>query len=216
MEKLISYGIDGNIKLPVGYRFHPTDDVLVSYYLTKKVFAQPFPSQLIPDYDVFQTQPSELPGGGKSFYEQKFFFYHTGTRVFENPDKRVVGSGQWRVVEKGMDVELAGNNEFIGKKNTLVFWEGKGTRFSKTNWVMHEFQLAPTSNPSEMSVWGVYRIFQKKEAKRGKKAKGSRGEASNSRNVEMVDESVVNVTPSVIDFTMETGSFSGPPSPLSP
>ncbi|KAK7336121.1 hypothetical protein VNO77_16654 [Canavalia gladiata] len=215
MEKLISYGKDGSIKLPVGYRFHPSDDVLVSFYLKKKVFAQPLPCQLIPDYDVFQAEPWVLPGGGKGFNDQKFFFYNTRARVFENPDKRDAGSGQWRVVEKGKDIVLPGSKQLFGKRNTLVFWEARGTGFSKSNWLMHEFQLAIQANPCQMSIWAVYRIFQKKETKRGKRPRESIGEASNSRNVENVVEEEVHDPPTVIDFTMETGGFYGPPSPAS-
>lgn len=34
---LIMYGKDGSLRLPVGYRFDPTDGVLLDYYLKKKV-----------------------------------------------------------------------------------------------------------------------------------------------------------------------------------
>ncbi|KAG5127870.1 hypothetical protein JHK82_028705 [Glycine max] len=42
-------------------------------------------------------------------YEEQMnyrYFYKTSDCVFENLDKRAVGTGQWRVVEKGKDVEL--------------------------------------------------------------------------------------------------------------
>ena len=58
------------------------------------------------------------------------YFYKTSDCVFENLDKRAVGTGQWRVVEKGKDVELPTAPEVIGKRNVLVFWEAKGNRFT--------------------------------------------------------------------------------------
>ncbi|TKY45374.1 NAC domain-containing protein 83 [Spatholobus suberectus] len=171
--EIVNHAKEKTITLPVGVRFDPTDDILV-YYLRKKVLAQPLPNTLIQDYDVFQTEPWKLPGGEKHLNWQKFFFYNTEARVFENPDKRTAGNGQWRAVEKDQDL--------IGKRNTLVFWEAKGKRFTETKWVMHEFRLAPISNPSQMTIWAVYRIFEM-EKKIGKKSKGSRGETSNSNNV---------------------------------
>ncbi|TKY63015.1 NAC domain-containing protein 41 [Spatholobus suberectus] len=198
-------------KLPVGYRFDPTDDILVGYYLRKKIVAQPLPNNLIQDCDVFQTEPWGLPGGGKHLNWQKFFFYDTRARVFENPDKRGAGNGEWHAVEKGQDVEFP-SKQLVGKKNILVFWEASGNRFTKTNWVMHEFRLAPKSSPSQMSLLAVYRIFEMKEGRKGKKAKVSHEVASNSGNV----GGAMEATPTVIDFTMDSGTVTGPPSPASP
>lgn len=56
----------------------------------------------------------------------------------------------------------------------------------------------------------VYRIFEKKEGRKGKKAKGSEGETSSSSSSE---EEAMDETPIVIDFTMENGTVTGPPSP---
>jgi len=58
-------------KLPVGYMFDPTDQVLVDYYLRKRVTAQPLPNDLIRDYDVHQTEPWELPGGSSQIHKHK-------------------------------------------------------------------------------------------------------------------------------------------------
>jgi len=50
-------------RLPVGYRFDPTDEILAGYYLRKRIMAQPLPNDLIQDCDVHQTEPWALPGG---------------------------------------------------------------------------------------------------------------------------------------------------------
>ncbi|XP_057451886.1 NAC domain-containing protein 2-like [Lotus japonicus] len=103
---------DGTVRLLPGYMFDPTDDVLVEFYLTRRVFAQRLPVQIIPDFDVFQTEPWGLPGGdGKIFNERKIFFYNTMDRDLENNDERVAGSGHLRVIEKGKCVPIPGNNE---------------------------------------------------------------------------------------------------------
>nr|TKR86325.1 hypothetical protein D5086_0000238830 [Populus alba] len=53
---------NGGFKLPIGYRFHPTDEELVVHYLKRKVLGLPMPASVIPEFDVFQNDPSSLPG----------------------------------------------------------------------------------------------------------------------------------------------------------
>ncbi|XP_057435340.1 NAC domain-containing protein 83-like [Lotus japonicus] len=164
---------DGSVRLLPGYKFDPTDKVLVDFYLKRRAFAQPLPFQIIPDFDVFQMDPWNLPGGdGNIFNERKCFFHNIGDRNLESLDIRVVGSGEWRVMEKGKDVPIPQNNEVIGKRNTLNFWEVQGARARRTKWVMHEFRLASVANSSKMANWAVYRIFQNN-------ARGSNEERSN-------------------------------------
>ena len=50
------------MRLPVGYRFCPTDEELVEHYLKRKAFDLPLPASVIPDFDVFLTDPSAFPG----------------------------------------------------------------------------------------------------------------------------------------------------------
>ncbi|KAK7377643.1 hypothetical protein VNO80_03072 [Phaseolus coccineus] len=198
-------------RLPVGYRFDPTDEILAGYYLRKRIMAQPLPNDLIQDCDVHQTEPWALPGGGKYMNWQRFFFYDVRTHVFENPEKRDAGKGQWKVVEKDQEVEFSAE-QVIAKKSVLVFWKAKGNSLAKTNWVMHEFRLALKSHPSKMSAMAVCRILETKVSRRPKKAKESEGVTSNRSNV----EEAMDVTPTVIDFTVECGTETGPPPPGTP
>ncbi|XP_057452014.1 NAC domain-containing protein 83-like [Lotus japonicus] len=183
---------DGNVRLLPGYKFDPTDEVLVYFYLKKKAFAQPLPFQIIPYFDVFQTEPWGLPGGdGKIFNERKCFFYNTMGRDLENLDIRVAGSGEWRVIEKGKDVLIPRNNQVIGKRNTLNFWEVQEACTRRTKWVMHEFRLALIANPSK-----------NKDAKKVKNARLSNEESSNSgRNARSA---------TTIDFNVESDNFTSP------
>lgn len=52
----------GFSSLPPGFRFHPTDDELVSYYLKKKVEGQNFDLEVIPVIELYKYEPWELPG----------------------------------------------------------------------------------------------------------------------------------------------------------
>ena len=48
--------------LPPGFRFHPTDDELVSYYLAKKVVDSSFAVNAIAEVDLNKCEPWDLPG----------------------------------------------------------------------------------------------------------------------------------------------------------
>lgn len=52
----------GILKIPVGFRFHPTDEELLVHYLKRKVHSLPLPAAVIPELDVFQCNPWDLPG----------------------------------------------------------------------------------------------------------------------------------------------------------
>lgn len=48
--------------LPPGFRFHPTDEELVVYYLKKKAANLPLPVSIIAEIDLYKFDPWELPG----------------------------------------------------------------------------------------------------------------------------------------------------------
>lgn len=61
MEK-IDFMKNGVLRLPPGFRFHPTDEELVVQYLKRKIFACPLPASIIPEVDVCKSDPWDLPG----------------------------------------------------------------------------------------------------------------------------------------------------------
>lgn len=52
---------DDQMDLPPGFRFHPTDEELISHYLYKKVLDINFSSRAIGDVDLNKSEPWELP-----------------------------------------------------------------------------------------------------------------------------------------------------------
>lgn len=48
--------------LPPGFRFHPTDEELITYYLLKKVLDNTFTARAIAEVDLNKCEPWELPG----------------------------------------------------------------------------------------------------------------------------------------------------------
>jgi hypothetical protein len=50
-------------KLPLGFRFHPTDEELVRHYLKGKITGQiKAEVEVIPEIDVCKCEPWDLPG----------------------------------------------------------------------------------------------------------------------------------------------------------
>lgn len=51
---------DNEVMLP-GFRFHPTDEELIGFYLQRKVEKKPFSIELIKQIDIYKYDPWDLP-----------------------------------------------------------------------------------------------------------------------------------------------------------
>lgn len=77
------------VSLPPGFRFHPTDEELVAYYLKRKINGREIELEVIPEVDLYKCEPWELPGRYiyLSFisFNLPFLFFHF---YFKVPVKR--------------------------------------------------------------------------------------------------------------------------------
>ncbi|OIT34621.1 PREDICTED: NAC domain-containing protein 83-like [Nicotiana attenuata] len=162
MEKLNFVKI-GGVRLPPGFRFHPTDEELVVQYLKRKVFSFPLPASIIPDIDVHKSDPWDLPG---DLEQERYFF---STREMKHPkgnrSNRATNSGYWKAT--GLDKQIVssrGKQQLVGMKKTLVFYKGKPLHGCRTDWIMHEYRLAnlESNNIPTQENWVLCRIFLKK------------------------------------------------------
>ena len=68
--------VDGDQKMEEvllpGFRFHPTDEELVSFYLKRKVQHHPLSIELIRQLDIYKYDPWDLP----SIYNFSYFISH--------------------------------------------------------------------------------------------------------------------------------------------
>lgn len=53
---------DDQLILPPGFRFHPTDEELITHYLIKKVLDHTFSAKAIGQVDMNRIEPWQLPG----------------------------------------------------------------------------------------------------------------------------------------------------------
>ncbi|XP_058742124.1 NAC transcription factor 47-like [Vicia villosa] len=153
-NRLLNYELGDDSR----WKIDPSDEVLIYVYLRKKVHRHPLPLNNIFEFDVFEREPWMLDSRN-SFRDRKYYFFDIKNHRFENMDRRQVGNGEWRSMEKNKEVSLP-NNMFIGRKNTLEFWKIEGDEHVKTEWVMDEFRITPTIHPSKVSWLAAYRIFK--------------------------------------------------------
>ena len=52
---------DDCIELPPGFRFHPTDEELITHYLSEKIINDEFSSKAIGEADLNKCEPWDLP-----------------------------------------------------------------------------------------------------------------------------------------------------------
>ncbi|KAI5416700.1 hypothetical protein KIW84_041649 [Lathyrus oleraceus] len=131
---------DEKMDLPPGFRFHPTDEELISHYLYKKVIDSNFSAKAIGDVDLNKSEPWDLPWKAKMGEKEWYFFcvrdrkYPTGLRT-----NRATEAGYWKAT--GKDKEIFKGKSLVGMKKTLVFYKGRAPKGEKSNWVMHEYRL---------------------------------------------------------------------------
>ncbi|XP_028771347.1 NAC domain-containing protein 83 [Neltuma alba] len=217
MEMLPSFVVSGGVKLPIGYRFCPTDEELIVHYLRKLVLGLPLPAAVIPVLDVFQIDPWNLPGVGETDSVEKGYFFCEKKDIFYGGIIVIAdGTGFWKPTGKVKPIVSPVTNLVVGTRQTLVFCGGDYSDETETQWVMHELRLAgpgmtvfPTQMIMAWAKWAVYRVFQKKKKPKRKRSK----KQSNMEKVQKLE----GAKPSFIDFTVDgNDSDEAPPPPSSP
>ncbi|GJN20177.1 hypothetical protein PR202_gb07520 [Eleusine coracana subsp. coracana] len=154
--------------LPPGFRFHPTDDELVGYYLKRKVDNLKIELEVIPVIDLYKSEPWELPE--KSFLPKRdleWFFFCPRDRKYPNGSRtnRATTTGYWKAT--GKDRRIACEGGVYGVRKTLVFYRGRAPGGERTDWVMHEYRLCQDLVHGASNFIGGYalcRVIKRHEA----------------------------------------------------
>lgn len=196
MENMVSRASVGGhqqrLDLPPGFRFYPTDEELVVHYLKNKVSSRPLPVSIIAEIDLYKFDPWDLPGKAIYCAENEWYFFTPRERKYPNGARpnRAAGSGYWKATGTDKPIVSCGSLGAQGRsgvKKALVFYTGRPPKGVKTNWIMHEYRLAP-DNPTKttpfssrrslrLDDWVLCRIYQKSG---GHTARVHRGSESNS------------------------------------
>ncbi|KAK4488718.1 hypothetical protein RD792_004497 [Penstemon davidsonii] len=175
----MSISVNGQSQVPPGFRFHPTEEELLQYYLRKKVALEKIDLDVIQDVDLNKLEPWDIqekckigsttstPQNDWYFFSHKDKKYPTGTRT-----NRATVAGFWKAT--GRDKVIYSNSKRIGMRKTLVFYKGRAPHGQKSDWIMHEYRRlveyhdndANTSINSNVMMqeegWVVCRVFKKK------------------------------------------------------
>ncbi|KAL0331597.1 UNVERIFIED_CONTAM: NAC domain-containing protein 12 [Sesamum angustifolium] len=176
MSDNMNLSVNGQSQVPPGFRFHPTEEELLHYYLRKKVAYEKIDLDVIRDVDLNKLEPWDIqekckigstPQNDWYFFSHKDKKYPTGTRT-----NRATAAGFWKAT--GRDKVIYTNGRRIGMRKTLVFYRGRAPHGQKSDWIMHEYRLddnthdsahgpsiaGDSSGPEE--GWVVCRVFKKK------------------------------------------------------
>ncbi|VVA97115.1 unnamed protein product [Arabis nemorensis] len=151
--------------LAPGFRFHPTDEELVCYYLKRKIGEKPLKFDAISVTDVYKSEPWDLPDKSKlKSRDLEWYFFSMLDKKYRNGSKtnRATENGYWKTT--GKDREIRYKSRVVGMKKTLVYHKGRAPRGERTNWVMHEYRLVGEDLEKtgvQQDAYVVCRIFQK-------------------------------------------------------
>ncbi|KAJ0703686.1 putative transcription factor NAM family [Helianthus annuus] len=155
------------VSLPPGFRFHPTDEELVAYYLKRKINGHKIELEVIPEVDLYKCEPWDLPG--KSLLPSKdleWYFFSPRDRKYPNGSRtnRATKGGYWKAT--GKDRNVNSQSRAVGMKKTLVYYRGRAPHGARSDWVMHEYRLDERECESESGLklqdaYSLCRVFKK-------------------------------------------------------
>ncbi|XP_071701470.1 NAC domain-containing protein 90-like [Rutidosis leptorrhynchoides] len=128
------------------YRFYPTEEELILFYLTNKLQDQRTRDihRVIPVVHVYEHKPCHLPRLAgelcRGDTEQWFFFVPRQEREAQGgKPSRTTAYGYWKATGSPTYV-YSSENKVIGVKKSMVFYEGKSRSVKKTEWKMNEYR----------------------------------------------------------------------------
>ncbi|KAI3757437.1 hypothetical protein L6452_04974 [Arctium lappa] len=150
---------------PPGFRFHPTDEELVLYYLKRKICGRSLKLNIIGEVDVYKWDPEELPGQSKwNTGDRQWFFFTPRDRKYPSGGRsnRATMHGYWKAT--GKDRIIKCNSRSVGIKKTLVYYQGRAASGQRTDWVMHEYTLDEEELKRckyAKEYFALYKVFKK-------------------------------------------------------
>ncbi|CDY59815.1 BnaA09g51630D [Brassica napus] len=150
----------------VGFRFCPTDEELINYFLKNKILGKPWlVDDKIREVSICSYEPASLPA--LSMIKSKdLVWYFLSPKEYKSPKKsltkRTTPSGFWKSTGKDRKIKEDKRRDgvVIGIKKTLVYHEGKSSNAVPTPWIMHEYHI--TCLPlADQSTYVICKLFYK-------------------------------------------------------
>lgn len=165
--------------VPPGFRFHPTEEELVGYYLARKVTSHKIDLDIIQEVDLYRIEPWDLQekcgkygggggGGGQEDPTTEYYFFSYKDRKYPSGTRtnRATAAGFWKATGRDKPVLSSSSSSspaaVIGMRKTLVFYRGRAPNGRKTDWIIHEYRLQSNEHaPTQEEGWVVCRAFVK-------------------------------------------------------
>lgn len=151
--------------LAPGFRFHPTDEELVRYYLRRKICKKPLQVDAISEIDIYKVEPWDLPGKSRlKSRDLEWYFFSALDKKYGNGARtnRATDRGYWKTT--GKDRAVYHRSQIVGMKKTLVYHSGRAPQGKRSNWVMHEYRIVDEKMEKSgylQDALVLCRIFQK-------------------------------------------------------
>ncbi|CAK9878406.1 unnamed protein product [Sphagnum jensenii] len=152
----------GRRRVPPGFRFHPTDEELVVYYLKRKVSGRSMEADVIAVVDLYKCEPWDLPDKSCiTSHDQEWYFFSPRDKKYPNGSRtnRATEAGYWKAT--GKDRVVKSGSRSIGMKKTLVFYQGRAPNGKRTDWVMHEYRIEEEEVSGFQDAYVLARVFKK-------------------------------------------------------
>ncbi|GLJ41372.1 hypothetical protein SUGI_0856390 [Cryptomeria japonica] len=200
-------------KLPPGFRFHPSDEEIVGYYLKNKVSGRKPDIEVIREIDLYKCEPWDLPDKSilPTTRDQEWFFFSPRDKKYPNGSRsnRATEKGYWKAT--GKDRKVTSQSDKIGMKKTLVFYRGRAPNGQRSDWLMHEYRLDETQcigAPHLKELYVVCRVFRKpKQGLKNGEQYGTTGDFDFSLSKSNSSPTNVNIEESQEDDTQATSGF---------
>ncbi|KAK1396491.1 NAC domain-containing protein [Heracleum sosnowskyi] len=151
--------------LAPGFRFHPTDEELVRYYLRRKICKKPLQVDAISEIDIYKVEPWDLPDKSRlKSRDLEWYFFSALDKKYGNGARtnRATDRGYWKTT--GKDRAVYHRSQIVGMKKTLVYHSGRAPQGKRSNWVMHEYRIVDEKMEKSgylQDALVLCRIFQK-------------------------------------------------------
>lgn len=138
-------------ELPIGYRFNPTDEELISHYLYNKITGKPLScDKAVVERNLYAGEsPLEIfRATGTGTGTIRYFF--TELSGSSKRCRRTIGNGKGSWGCKACDIAIVdSHNRTIGQRKQFSYTGGPT---EEGKWIMHEFRLDPNPNPKSHLV----------------------------------------------------------------
>ncbi|KAM5555836.1 NAC domain containing protein 52 [Rosa sericea] len=164
-----------SLTIPKGFRFHPTNEEVLSYLEMKNQGRDSEITAMIPDINVCQHEPGDIPAlvlargelldrewymRAESWDRQWYFYSRRDYKYIKSTrSNRTTREGYWKITGKNLAIKAPGSKAVIGRKRTLTFYIKHGVpEPQKTNWVLHEYYRTKANSDEQIGEFVLCRL----------------------------------------------------------